>query len=502
MVVKEISSVEHSPDAIEELEVPLETVKSRAVRGIAILTGRGFILNAIAQVSQIFLLAFLAPSEIGVFWITSAAVSILIYFSDVGLAASLIQKKDQVTEADLKTTFTIQTLLISFFLALFFLSSPYITRVYGLSADGRYLMFALGISLFLSSLKTIPSVLLERKLQFAKFVIPEILESLVYNVIVVVLASKGFGITSFTYAVLARAIVGLVAMYLISPWRVGFAFSKSSFRGLLHFGAPYQLNSIIALAKDQGVTLLVGGILGSTGVGYLGTAQRLSQIPLRLFMDSVTKVSFPAFARMQHAKEDLARSVTRSIMFITFLVFPLSLGFLILAPVLIDIFPKYKHWEPSLIPLFFMTTNTLFASVTTQLTNMLSAVGRIKLVTKLIIMWTALTLVLVPVLSLSYGVNGAALAYALVGSSSVIAIYLARRVVSFSIVDGVLKTLVASLIMSSCVLSLRMLLPHTPPNLIVMILTGGIVYLFSCVMLIGASVIEDAKKILKNVAGR
>ena len=490
-------------DPVEEHEeITLDVVKQRSVRGIAILTVRGFALNIIAQIAQIFLLAFLVSEQIGVFWIISAAVSFLIYFSDIGLAAALIQKKEKPTDEDLKTTFAIQQLLILTLLVVLFLISPFLTNVYSLTNDGKWLLYALGVSLFLSSLKSIPSVLLERKLEFGRLVVPELIESAVYNVILVFLAWKGFGIRSFTVAVLARGIVGVIVMYVLMPWKPGLAFSIKSLKGLLKFGVPYQINTLIALVKDQGVTLILGAIIGSAGVGYVGTAQRLSQIPLRLFMDSTTRVSFPAFSRMQKHKEELAKAVTRSLLFITFLVFPTSVAFLVMAPVLIDVFPKYHRWDPAIFSLTFMTINTLFAAVTTQLTNMFTAIGKISMTFKLMVMWSVLTLILVPVLSLKFGFNGAAMAYGIVGISSIIAIYLAKRHVNFSLKDSALKTLAAASIMGVALVALRILLPHTLVNLGVMAATGVAVYGFSCFLFIGPSIVADVQRIIKTAINK
>ena len=156
----------------------------------------------------------------------------------------------------------------------------------------------------------------------------------------------------------------------------------------------------------------------------MGWAQKWAYMPLRLFMDNVLKVTFPAFSRMQDEREHLKRSVTRSIFFVCFLVFPSVVGLVILSPILVEIIPRYDKWEPALIPLFLISINTIFAAATTQLTNLLNAIGKIKTTFKLMIMWTVLTWAFIPVLAIKYGVNGAALGYALVGSSSIIAIYI------------------------------------------------------------------------------
>lgn len=483
-------------------EISLEAVKARAVKGVAILTGRTFFLQVLSFIALILLGVFLEPEQFGVFIIVSAIINFLRYFSDIGLAAALIQKKEKVKEVDLKTTFTIQQALVLLVLTILVLLTPVFERVYSLSFDGKLLLYALGISFFMSSLKTIPSVLLERELDFSKFVIPELLENIVYQFSVVLLAWQGFGIRSFTYAVLARGLVGLVAIYIIRPWTPGFAISRNSLRKLLTFGIPYQLNTFLATLKDDGMTVFLGGILGVYGVGLLGWAQKWAQYPLRLFMDNVLKVTFPAFSRMQDKKVQLERSLTRSIFFVCFLVFPSIVGLLILAPFLIEMVPSYEKWRPAIIPLTLVSINVAFAAATTQLTNLLNAIGRIRTTFKLMIMWTVLTWAFIPALASRFEVNGAAAGYALVGSSSVVAIYIAHRYVKFSLIDGVIRPGIAALVMAAFMLFLRGLFPATFYGVFILGTLGVIIYALAAYLIVGHSIVSDAKKVAKNLISR
>src|SRR5690606_14151409 len=111
----------------------------------------------------------------------------------------------------------------------------------------------------------------------------------------------------------------------------------------------------------------------------------------------------------------------------------------------------------------FMTVNVLFASVTTQLTNMLMAIGKIKIVSALITMWAVLTIIFVPGLGYLYGVPGAALGYALVSSSSVVAIYIAKKYVNFSLKNSVLKSGISTFVMSLVLVLARSFAPPTLP---------------------------------------
>lgn len=483
-------------------EIALDSIKKRAVKGVVLLTGRTFVLSALSLAATAFLTVFLEPKDFGVFWIIAAVVNFLSYFSDVGLAAALIQKKDIPSSTDLKTTFTVQQIMVFSIFIILLIASPMLSKFYNLDTSGRYLLYTLGISLIISSFKTIPSVLIERKIQFEKLVIPQIVETLIYNIVVVFLAWKGFGITSFTIAIILRSITGLIIIYILEPWMPGIAFSKKSFKGLLSYGIPYQANSLLATIKDDGMTAVLGGILGPSGIGLLGWAQKWGQAPLRFFMDHVLKVTFPAFARMQEKKDDLRRSVERSIFFICILVLPTLAGLLVLAPILVQIIPKYSKWSPAVIPLMLIGVNTVFAAVTTQLTNLLNAIGKIKTTFKLMIMWTVLTWLLVPFLSLKYGVIGAALGYALVSSSSVIAIFIAKKSVDFSLRESAMRPGIAAFLMFVVLTLLRQFLLIDFVSVWILIVAGISLYVLLMYLLSGSSLVRDVKMSVKMLFSR
>ena len=236
-------------------EVDLGVVKGRAVRGMATLTGGGVILTLISGIGVLLLTTFLGPKEFGLYGLVVSIIVILGYFSDIGLAASLIQKKETPTINDLRTTFTIQQVLVLILVTSTIILSPFIKNYYSLGTSEYWLLLALLASFVLSSLKSIPSVMLERELRFDKIMIVRIVEALIFNAIAVIMAIKGFGVSSYIPAVLGQGIIGLGLLYIFKPWSVGLAFSRDSLKKLLKFGVPYQTNSLLAVAKDQFMNL-------------------------------------------------------------------------------------------------------------------------------------------------------------------------------------------------------------------------------------------------------
>lgn len=276
---------------------------------------------ALGLVANLVITILLPAKVYGLYITVLSMIAFLNYFSDIGLAASLIQKKE-IDDNDIRTTFTVQQLLIITMIIIGFVLTPFIQRFYALPQEGIYLYWSLLAAFFISSLKTIPSVFLERRIQFQKIVLVQVIENTIFYLSVIILAISGFSIMSFTYSVLLRALVGLIAIYRISYWRPRVGISLPSLKQLLSFGAPFQANSFLALFKDDLITLYLGKILGFEMLGYIGWAKKWAEAPLRIISDNITRVLFPVIARYQDDKPRVAGVIEKVLYYQTALLAP------------------------------------------------------------------------------------------------------------------------------------------------------------------------------------
>lgn len=482
-------------DATESLSA--EVVKNKVVKGVGILTARTILIQIIAFSANALLTFFLEPAEYGVFFIVSALINFLAYFGDIGFAAALIQKKEKLTGLELRTIFTVQQILVFILFIIILIATPVIENIYQLDQKAVYLLWAVAFSLILSSLKTIPNVLLERRLEFNRWVIPQIAETIVFNISVVFFAWKGYGVTSFTYSILLRGFLGLLITYKISPWLPGFTFSLNALKPVLKFGIPYQANALLAMFKDDGMTILLGGILGQTGVGLLGWAQKWAYAPLRFVMDQVIKVTFPAFSRLQSDKKELSNAVSKAVLFICILVFPVLVILIVVAPSLTEIIPKYNKWNPALNALILISITSALAAVTTPLTNALNAIGKISITFKLMIMWTVLTWITVPVFSILFGLNGAAFGFTLVGVSSFVAMIVVSKYIEVTYFQSVVKPLLAAVITGFCLYLIKGLFVISTVQVILTVVAGITIYVI-IILLLEPKLINMTKTLFKK----
>lgn len=446
-------------------EFNLEEIKSKTTASVIFLSLRNIGIQFIAFFGFFLLTKYLKVSEIGLFGLVVEIIGILAYFSDIGLAAALIQQKEEVSIKELRTTFLIQQFLVFFGLIIFFL----------LNQNNFYqyptLILAFCFSFICASLKTIPSVLLERKLNFKILSTIDVVENLIFYIVAVIFAVLGHGITSYIYAIVIRSLVGLIWIYIASPWPIGFAFSLPSLKKLFRFGIPFQLNSFIAMLKDRVPNVLVYSIIGKESFGLLTWAQKGPRTPLS-FMDAIQRITFPTFARMQDKKEILTASIKKSIFFIGLFIFPALAGIALVAPNIVHLIPKYLKWEPAIIPLYFYCLSFAIAAITTPLTNAFNAVGKITTTTGLMIMWTILTWIFYPFLSRQYGYLGTSYAALIVGSSSIVVWIIAKKLFNLNVLQTIFHPLSASILMIFFILPLASLIPNYLFNFIFKILFG------------------------------
>lgn len=422
-----------------------EHIRNRTIRSIIALTGRTVFLQLVAFGAFFLLGIFLPPSALGIFIAVSALMRIFNFFTDLGFGAALIQKKEELEEADLKTAFTLQEIAVVFAIVLGLLATSKIKSYLGLDQQGVFLYYVLLFSLFLSSLKTIPSILLERHLAFERQIIPQIVEAIVFNIIVVVMAYKGFGVSAYSWAVLLSALVGLPIYYLISPWKVGLGIAANRARQLFSYGFLFQSKSILAVIKDDLLTLFLGGIVGTTGIGYWGWAQRWAYSPFRLIVDSATKVTFPTYSRLQHDSEALRKGIEKSLFSIATILFPVLTMASVLMSRLVTIIPKYSKWEPALPSFYFLCATAAISGLSSILVNALDATGRVKVTLGLMVMWIILTWISTIYFVGRFGFTGIAVASFVVSLTLIITIILVKRAINFSFVRQVFPAVVGSI---------------------------------------------------------
>src|SRR3989338_11598647 len=90
----------------------INRIAKKSVQSIIALVSRTLFVQILSIVASFFLTIYRDPRSFGIFFLVSSIIVFFNYFQDIGLAASLIQKKEEPTVKELRTVFAIQQLLV------------------------------------------------------------------------------------------------------------------------------------------------------------------------------------------------------------------------------------------------------------------------------------------------------------------------------------------------------------------------------------------------------
>jgi O-antigen/teichoic acid export membrane protein len=456
-------------------DIDRSLIRSRATRGVAFLFLRYTGIRLLGLAANIVLSRLLSPEAFGIYAITLFLLVLLSFVGDFGLSASLLQQRKAITDADVRTVFTAQQVLVGSLLVILFVLAPLLASAYHLGDSGVWFIRLMLIAGLLTSLRTAPTIILERQLRYGQLSLVEIIDFGLFQLVAVVLAFLGFGVWSFLFAVLAAKLASAVLAYGLARWQPAFGFDRGRFAGLWRFGLPFQLSWLTFFLRDYMIPILGGLLVTTAQVGYLNWALALAGVPGQL-AQVVGRVTLPAFARYQDQPRALARAVESSIRGLFLTAIPLHLGLVALAPWLIHLVFSDK-WLPALPALYLLTIHWSGANLTSPLVSTLNAMGHARLALALSAAWMAATFLLAVIFLHEFGFLGMALAYSVTMIGACLAsIVTARRYLELRLWREIRAPLGAAILACGACFLARHQLHASLVNLVLLILATGIAY--------------------------
>lgn len=297
-----------------EQELPLEQVRSRAVRGVASMLLRQGAVTFIALGGLLVLARIITPEMFGLFVTAQFAQLMCEQLGGLGLLPALIRQREPVDGVALRTAFTLQLLASSIAAMLIGLAAPAVLALLGIDARHQWLVWAMALSGIIAAFQTAPSVVLQRSLTFERIAFAQVAQQAVFQATAIALALLGFEVWSLVIASIVKSAVGACLLSASAPWRIGLGIDRAIARRLLPFGVLIQLNGAAGIANNATIPLIVGYFLGTAAVGQVNFARKLLDAlgyqPLIL----AGQVQLRVFGRIQDDRRMLRAALERSIL--------------------------------------------------------------------------------------------------------------------------------------------------------------------------------------------
>ncbi len=301
---------------------------------------------ALSFAMTIILARLLTPKDFGIFSIAMSFVILANAFRDFGTGSYLLQAK-HVTDERLQAAFTavLATSALCGFALL--LGTPAIVALYG---DTQFwqLMPLFALNLMLGPFSIPGMILLQRNLSFDTLAGISLLTNVVNLIVVVVLASLGYGVMSLAWATLATSAVRIITIWIVNPCFRAFRITLRGWRDPFEFGAVSTATVILNMVYEYLPQLIIGRSIGLAAAGLFGRATSLCQLPDRLVISALHPVLLPALARQRHAGADLKPSYLLALSHMSALQWPILLGLALLAEPAVFILygPQWEEVAP------------------------------------------------------------------------------------------------------------------------------------------------------------
>ncbi|HUP83068.1 MAG TPA: oligosaccharide flippase family protein, partial [Candidatus Limnocylindria bacterium] len=391
------------PDLEQRPEVVAIGQRGRAA--IIQLTLRTGLLRVVSLIGTVLLARILAPADFGAFAVIVLLTSALTPFGDLGLGATLIQRRETPTEREMATVFTAQQIMWLMLLALAWLAAPLIRLAGpGMPADAEWMIRVAAIAVYVNQTRSVPVAMMSRILRFGPLAAIEVMQQITYAVVAVGLALSGAGVWSFVIALLAQFSLGALLTYLAWGHRPHIGLDRTALRGLMGFGVTFQATYVLSIFREAVVPLFGGLAGGVTAIGYLNFGQRFGRL-LGSVDEIINRVAFPAFSRIQGDAERRARALVH-IVETSSVVFGLVLGWAIcVAPTLIEV--AFSATWLKATPVFQLTAVAVLIGLPTGFMRVVAfSMG----MARPIFMWSTISLVIMfavfPPLLIAFGLVG------------------------------------------------------------------------------------------------
>jgi PST family polysaccharide transporter len=331
-------------------------------------------------------------------------------FKDLGTVSSLVKAKD-ISHELVNSVFLLNLAIGALVYVGIHLCASTAARAYG-QPELTNLLSVLALTLLISAFSLTKRALLLREMRFGRLAAIDLVAALVGGIVAVSLAVGGFGVWSLVTGTLCSSCMTSALLWCSSSWRPSASCQLGQLRSLAHFSLHVTGSGVFSYFISQTDKLLIGLFLGEVALGLYAMAQRLMEIVLSFITAPVSKVLFPAFARIQDDNGQIALLYTKACGGIAFVAFPFvaGLGFLAEPFVMVVIGEK---WGPA-IPLMGIL------SVPTMLQSLAMTVGTIYMAKSKphwLLGWQISAGLLTTcsyLAGLRWGVTGVASAYALV----------------------------------------------------------------------------------------
>lgn len=290
-------------------------------------------VTALGFASTVILARLLVPADFGLLALGTSMLAALDLLTSFRFDVALIQNQ-AAGRADYDSAWTLNQLLGAG-LAVFMCIAAFPAAAFYEEPRLAPIVFVLAASALLDGFQNIGIVSFRKEMNFGREFAFTVTRKLVQVIVAGVMAFWLRTYWALAAGIIASSITGVLASYLMHPYRPRWALSRS--RELIGFSKWLVLDNLTFFLRHRSSDVIIGKIAGPAQLGLFGLAYELAMIAHNNLSAPIDRAMFPGYARMA-ADRNTLRDGYLSVAGMTSLVaVPVAVGTASVAPLLVPL---------------------------------------------------------------------------------------------------------------------------------------------------------------------
>lgn len=306
-----------------------DELQNKVLSGLVWKFGERIGAQLVSLLVRIILARILMPEDFGVVTMIMIFIEIANVFVVSGFGQSLIQKKD-ADNLDFSSVFYFSVTMSWILYLLIFLGAPVVASFYEKPILTPILR-VLAVKLPLAGVNSVQQAYVQKHMMFRRFFFSTLIGTLVSAVVGIAMAYHGFGPWALVAQYLCNSAMDTIILWVTVKWRPVLRFSSERMKEMFGFGWKMLMSELINTTYKQLRSLVIGKLYSEQDLAYYDQGQKLPNIIVTNINSSIGSVLFPAMTTKQDDKKTLKQIVRRSIQVGSYIMWPLMIGFAVVA---------------------------------------------------------------------------------------------------------------------------------------------------------------------------
>lgn len=260
-------------------------------------------LQPLQLVYSAILARLLTPTEMGIMGLTSIFFAVAGTLASAGFGTALIRKQNR-TEDDINTMFWFNVGMSFLMSAGLWCAAPWFVEFFHQPLL-LWLTRVSAVMMFLSSSGSVHWCLYSARRDFKTPAIIQTIGAVIGMPVCLLLAYCDFGVWALSIQGVVVGLFNLVTVWIVSPWKPSFLFSRQSFREFFSFGSKLALSGLIDTISRECRSLIIGRFYSPAQLAFYQRGAHLSAVAPTTVCGMLGGVLFPVLATLQNEPERL-----------------------------------------------------------------------------------------------------------------------------------------------------------------------------------------------------